>query len=228
MKKLILTSALFASALLVDAQQVSNVDFEVDGYRINVTYDLSRPANNVALLFNDGTGNWTVLENVIGNVGNDTQAGSNAIGWNVLADYPGGIEGPVQFCVMPEYRTPSLENVPYKQVSGYLSASQGVLWGHKAYFARKINERSGYGGDLRKGTAATATDNVSFESQVLEYDFITGKWRDLGITKKFSARVPRKTHNGLFPMPRIPDYNLYIDRDGNLCFESNIVAYRIK
>ncbi len=104
MKKvaLILFLNLFSFKLIYS--QVSNVDFIVEGCNIIVTYDLSLNANIELLVALNGDGEFSgPLKEVSGDVGKNVTDGKNKqIKWNVLKEYPQGLNSKsVQFMVRP-------------------------------------------------------------------------------------------------------------------------------
>lgn len=225
MTRKILLTIVIMSSLKLTAQEVTGVDFTIENDRVNVVYDLSAAANSITLFIDKGDQMWRELKNVSGDVGTNISSGHNKIVWDLLSEYPDGISADVRFLVQPNYSTPSLDDIDLTKCP--FNKSDGIIWGTKAYFGREINYSKKYAGDLRKGTLATATDNISFSGQVMEYDFLSKEWRTLDISPSFSARVPRKTHNGTFPEPRIPSFYLYVDNDGNLRFYGYLVAQKL-
>ena len=85
------------------AQELSNVDFKVNGKQVVVTYNLSgcESADIGLYLSKDGgrTFETSPLKAVSGDVGSAVAAGNNQMTWRVLGDYPAGIVGNLAFRV---------------------------------------------------------------------------------------------------------------------------------
>lgn len=154
-----------------------------------------------------------------GDVGANVRPGKNNVIWNVFKERPSGISGDVIFYVKANYVEPTVENLP----SG-MSKYSTIIVGHKAYERNRTNFRSQYAGDWRQGVHATATDNVSYSIEIVEYDFITGQKRTIKTGMGYNGRVPRKTHNGRFKAtPKEPSFNLSVNKNGKLCIDGKVV-----
>lgn len=227
MTRKILLTIVIMSSLKLTAQEVTGVDFTIENDHVNVVYDLSAAANSITLFIDKGDQMWRELKNVSGDVGTNISSGHNKIVWDLLSEYPDGISADVRFLVQPNYSTPSLDDIDFTKCPQRFNKSDGIIWGTKAYFC-KMNYSKKYAGDLRKGTLATATDNISYSGQVMEYNFLSKEWRKMNIRPSFSARVPRNTHNGTFPSPSIPySFHFQVDNDGNLWFYGELVALKL-
>lgn len=205
-KKILLAAVAMTAAAGLSAQEADNVQYRTEGDNIIVTYDLSAPAH-ITLFLSEKGGDWTILDKVSGDVGPGVDAGQRSITWDVFAERPKGITGNERFLVKPNWREPSMDNLP----NGW-SAYGTVINGTKAYTVYKSNYTAHYAGDFRKGTWASATDNITFDAYLKEYDYMTGKTRDIFI-EHWTGRVARKDSS---MGDKIPSYRLSVDKKGNL------------
>ncbi len=204
-KKIVVLSLLLQS-LGMSAQIVSSVILDETGNKAIIDYlpKTSRPARAVISV---NGGEWTDLKSV---KELPTEGAGGCLEWDIYKDYPNGVRNAV-------IRVFALtdEDIQYIDKSGIPAGSRGRVYGNKAYFLN-TSSSSQYAGDLRKGTAATPTDMVKKSADVYIYDFITGAWDKRYKVASWEGRVPRKTHNGIFPAPKIPDYRIEITPSGKV------------
>lgn len=170
------------------AQVVTDVDFHQQNEIITVNYTISGQAH-VTLFVSINDGDYISLPDATGDVGMVTE-GNKSIRWNMMTNYPGGIEATMSFYVKTNYKEPSLSDLP----SGF-SRYSSVIAGTKIYDTSIKDRTSRYVGDERKGTAASAIDQVSWSCHLLEYDTVTAQTRDLGKVFGWSGRVARKNQH---------------------------------
>lgn len=224
--KRIITGLMAAFALLANAQQVSDVDFHQDGDNIVVTYDLSAPANTITLFLSEGDKDWEELTQVTGDVGANIPAGHHSIVWDIFKEKKNGVTDNIRFVVKPNF-----EGATWSAVPSFFPKSNMVIRGNKAYGAEKEDYKKAYAGDVRKGTFASATDNVSFNMVVYEYDFVTSGMREIN-RYRWSGRVPRKvpvgsnSHISLSELgvQQEPAFELKMDKKGKIYLGRTLVV----
>ncbi|MDE6854069.1 MAG: hypothetical protein K2J38_03335 [Muribaculaceae bacterium] len=222
MKKLIV-ALVAVLPMLCQAQRAEVTDFFSEGDNVVVKYRLTEKAATISLFISENGGEWQLLEQVSGDVGSNVTEGNNSIVWDVYKEKPKGVSGKVRFVVVPDYVRPSTDNLP----SG-LPSYNIVLRGNKAYYTRKTNYSSTYAGDIRKGTYASATDKISYNIEVYEYDFVTGEETMLE-SFGWSGRVARKQPSGdaarvSFPVVTPPNHRINIDKEGRVCLDKRIIV----
>lgn len=205
------------------AQQAKYVDFFPEGDNVIITYHLTDDASTITVFLSEKGGEWKALNQVSGDVGNNVPAGDKRIVWNVFKEKPKGITEDVRFAVVPNYEKPSTSNLPAD-----FPKYNTVISGNKAYGAEKYNYKKQYAGDIRKGTWASATDNISYDIVIYEYDFITGETTEL---KQFhwEGRVSRKEPSGMavgvsFPVVKEPAHRLNVDKKGRVYLDKTLIA----
>lgn len=132
-----------------------------------------------------------------------TQSNYRAVDWQIFSEYPNGVNN-ARFRVQG-FTTDDLADIDTSPIPR--NAMRGAVIGARAYFYTSSSS-SKYAGDLRKGTAATPTDQVTVTASAYIYDFITREWTTHRDICNWSERVPRKTHNGLFPKPTVPSFSV--------------------
>lgn len=222
MKKLIFALAV-ALPVLCYGQRAQVIDFFPEGDNVVVKYQLTEDASTISLFLSESGGDWQRLEHVSGDVGSNVSAGDKSIVWDIYKEKPKGVSDNVRFVVVPNYVEPSRDNLPPN-----LPKYNIVFRGNKAYYADRVNYKKEYAGDIRKGTWASATDNISYEIKIYEYDFITGETTLLD-SFGWSGRVARKRPSGdalgfSFPVVTPPDNKMNIDKDGHVCIDKRIIV----
>ena len=213
MLKPIITTALLAVSLGASAQLLVDAALKDDNETLEIVYTPGKDGPVKLLMSLDG-GEWSELHNF-------TNSSNGTISWNVFKDYPSGIKN-------ARFRISAYTDDDIKTISELPSGlrslpSEYLIQSNFAYFL-ETNQTSRYAGDLRKGTAATATDQVTVTAYVYVYDFINHQWSSLGEVGSESVRVPRKTHNGLFPKPSIPTFWLRTSSDDRVYVGSKQVS----
>lgn len=153
-----------------------------------------------------------------------SQDGCAAIDWDIFSEYPNGVSN-ARFRVQG-FSADDLEYIDYNRLPNGIyptTVKRGVIVGTRAYYYN-TSKSSKYAGDLRKGTAATPTDQVTITASAYIYDFISGEWTTLNDVCKWSDRVPRKTHNGLFPQPSIPSFSIYVSPKESVMLGSKTIS----
>lgn len=101
------------------AQTVRNVDFQQEGNRVAITYDLDGQATIAVYMSQDGGSTYgPALQRVTGDVGRGVDPGRKRIVWDVLAEMPAGISGDIAFRVkiLPEDFTIRVNGVSFDMV----------------------------------------------------------------------------------------------------------------
>lgn len=209
--------------LFCQAQRVQYVDFYPEGDNVVITYHLTDDASTISVFLSENGGEWRQLNQVSGDVGYNVSAGDKRVVWNVYKEKPKGISENVRFAVVPNYENPSLDNLPSD-----FPKYNTVISKNKAYGAEKVNYSKQYAGDIRKGTWASATDNISYDIVVYEYDFITGETNEVK-TFHWSGRVARKEPSGSavgvsFPVVKEPALRMNVDKKGRVFIDKTLVA----
>lgn len=222
MKKVFFVLALL-STFLCHAQEARYVDFFPEGDNVVITYHLTADASTITVFLSENDGPWQALSKVSGDVGSNIPAGDKRIVWDIYKEKPKGVTDNVRFAVVPNYGNPSLSSLPY----GF-PKNNAVLGNNKAYGYEITNYKKQYAGDIRKGTWASATDNISYNIVVYEYDFITGETNELK-TLGWSGRVARKEPSGSavgvsFPVVKEPEWNLKVDKKGRVYLNKTLVS----
>ncbi len=221
MKKILIIIASLIP-LICSAQQAKYVDFFPEGDNVVITYHLTDDASTITVFLSENGGDWKDLKQVSGDVGENVPAGDKSIVWNVFKEKPTGVTDDVRIAVIPNYKDPSIDNLP-EDFPQYNT----VIRGNKAYGAKQKNYSKKYAGDIRKGTWASATDNISFDMVVYEYDFITGETTLIGYYP-WQGRVSRKEPSGdaarvSFPVVKIPDFSMSIDKKGRVYLGNSLI-----
>lgn len=218
MKKLILFFAAVVPVLCV-AQKTQSIDFFPEDDNVIITYNLTDDASTITVFLSENGGEWQQLNQVSGDVGSTVTAGDKRIVWNIYKEKPKGVSDNVRFAVVPNYQKPSLDNLP----DGF-SKYRTVIRGSKGYSAVKKNYKKQYAGDIRKGTWASATDNISYDVVIYEYDFITDEVKEID-SFSWSGRVARKGKPmGDFPVVEEPSHRMNIDKKGRVCIDKTVVV----
>lgn len=209
--------------LICQAQTTRNISFFTEGDNVIITYDLDADASSITLFLSENDGDWQQLSQVSGDVGENILAGNKRIVWDIYKEKKKGVSDNVRFAVVPNYTKPSKETLP-----DIIPQYGTVIKGHKAYTTKEKNYKKEYAGDIRKGTWASATDNISFDVEVYEYDFITKDVRLID-SISWSGRVARKEPSGAavgisFPVVKVPPFRLNIDKKGRVCLDKRIIA----
>lgn len=213
----------FLLPLFCQAQQTTNVDFFAEGDNVIITYDLDDTASTISVFLSENGGDWQQLSQVSGDVGENIPAGNKRIAWNIYKEKRKGVSDNVRFAVVPNYTKPSKETLPDS-----FPKYGTVIKGHKAYTTKEKNYKKEYAGDIRKGTWASATDNISFDVEIYEYDFITNEVKLID-SISWSGRVARKEPSGAavgmsFPVVKVPPFSLNVDKKGRVCLDKRIIA----
>lgn len=211
-KHVFLPALIAAAPFAATAQLVADVSYDEATREVNITYTPGHQ-DPVRLLMSQDGGSWIELHDF-------TNDPSGSISWNIFAECPEGVRN-ARFRVQG-FTTADISAIPTKP-SGLYSMPSGVVQGNRAYFLQTSTKKQ-YAGDLRKGTAATATDRVTVTANVYIYDFISEDWLELTDFDSQSVRVPRKTHNGLFPAPSIPSYSIYVSDGGSVSVNGRQVS----
>lgn len=205
MLKHIVCSALLSVSIGASAQLLGDAYLSADNETLNIFYTPGKDGAVKLLMSQDG-GEWVELHNF-------TNSPDGKITWNVFVDYPEGIKN-ARFRVSA-YSLEDISKIPSLPSGLRALPSERVVHGNFAYFLEE-DKTSRYGGDLRKGTAATSTQQVTVTANVYIYDFVSQKWTRISNVASESVRVPKHTHNGLFPAPRIPSYSIWVAPDGTV------------
>lgn len=148
----------------------------------------------------------------------------NTVDCDIFSEYPNGVSN-ARFRVQG-FTAEDLESIDTSRLPSGLSPSSiksGIVCGPFAYFYSSSSS-SRYAGDLRKGTRATATDQVTVTADAYIYDLINHDWQTMDNVCKWSGRVPRKTHDGLFPKPSIPYYHITVSKDGRVWLGDELIS----
>jgi hypothetical protein len=222
MKRIIIVFMAIMPVLCM-AQRVQSVDFFPEGDNVVITYKSIDDATTMDLYLSENDGDWQKLNHVSGDVGANIPAGDHRIVWDIYKEKPKGVSDNVRFAIVPDYAGPAEEDLP-KGFPYYNS----VIRGNKAYGASRENYSSKYAGDIRKGTWASATDNISYTLVVFEYDFITGEMKQIYSTD-WSGRVSRREPSGhavgySFPVVKQPSHRMKIDKKGRVCLDKTVIV----